>query len=108
MPVEEVEIAAVEEGQEEIREDERRAVEVNEIDDVHHAAPETEMPEERGHDDLSGALGMEPLQDEPAAEGETGGEAEEGPPAGAPIEPRDVGRNEGREEAFGGWVHDDE
>ena len=102
MLVEQVKIPSVKKGQEAIGENERRPVDVNEVDQVHHTAPKAEMPEHGGDDDLLRLFRMDPLQDEAPAESETGDKAQHRPPAGTEIEPRNVWAEIGCEEAFAG------
>jgi hypothetical protein len=96
-----IKVPRVDEGQKAIGENQRCAVDVNEIDNVHQAAPETEMPENRWDDDFLRLLRMDPLQDEASAKREAGEEAQRGPPAGTVIEPRKIRADKRCEKTFG-------
>ena len=100
--VEQVKIPPVEEGQKAIGKDQGRPVDMNKVDEVHHAAPKTELPKDGRDDDFFGLFRMEPLQDKAAAKSEAGDKAQYGPPAGTQIEPRKVGAEERGEKTFGG------
>ena len=102
MLVEQEKIPTVEEGQKAIGKDQGRPVDVNKVDEVHHAAPKTELPKDGRDDDFFGSLRMEPLQDKTAAKSEAGDKAQYGPPDGTPIEPGNVGAEERGEKTFGG------
>ena len=98
--VEQEQVSPIEEGQETIGEDQWGAINMDEVDEIHHAAPEAEMPEDGWNNDLLGLLRVDPLQDEATAESKASDETENGPPAGTPIEPWDIGADERGQKTF--------
>ena len=76
----EKEVATVEDGEEEVAEDDGEFVEVQGVNEGDEAAPEAEVPKEGGHDDFSFFFGAEPLNNEAEAENGIADEAESGPP----------------------------
>ena len=105
MLVEKIEVPAVEKGQEATPKNDRSLVEMNGVDQVHHASPKAELPKDGRDDDFFGFFRMEPLQNKAAAKREAGDKTQYGPPARTPIKPRDVTVEERGEKTFSGWVH---
>ena len=80
MPVKQEKISPVEEGQKATTKNDRGLVEMDGVDQVHHASPKTELPEDGRDDDFFGFFGMDPLQDKATAECGIGEKAKNGPP----------------------------
>ncbi len=84
---EEDDVSPVQKGQEAVAQDERGFVDVQEVEQVQHAAPEAEVPEVPGHHEFLLLLALQPLEDEAAAENGSSQKAHRGPHRGVNVEP---------------------
>lgn len=73
------EVAAIEDGCEDISQDDGQLIDVERVDQRDYTSPKAEMPKDRWYDQLLSFLGIEPLNYEPKAEQQVSYEAESGP-----------------------------